>query len=103
MVETKTRVYFKDPRSNEEAFRGDSATGWKCRVKETTYGKATWTTEGKGFGRRTGWKIPGIMFLRLNQPHLGAVKIVGKKFLDTKTGQIYSRREHCKIYRFGRK
>ncbi len=73
-----------------------------CRIEETTLGKATWKTEGRGFGRRTGWLVPNDGFFvtsaysgRRPVPGSGAVKIDDQRMLDLRTGNIYVQKEEC--------
>jgi hypothetical protein len=85
-----------------------------CTYTETILGKASWTSQGKGFGRRTGWLVPGkftesrrdILFSSSARsgktivPGSGGVYVRGSNkgpLLDSKTGQIVVHgKERCK-------
>ena len=86
-----------------------------CKVREEVLGQATWTTRGRGFGRRTGWLVPGEGFHvtgtfrgRMPVPGKGAVvlddprhmtanvPLEGQRMLDLGTGQIFRQSEECK-------
>ncbi len=85
----------------------------RCTITTTVLAKASWVTRGKGFGRRSGWLVPGkfedgkrdtlhVSSARQGKhvvPGTGGVDLGHGRMLDLKNGEIVVQKKRCAVER----